>query len=164
MPIPSPHADVEIPDTALSPFVFARTAERGDKPALVDVPTGRALSFGELERQARRLAAGLMARGFGKGDTLAVFMPNLPEYAVAFHGTVLTGGTVTTINPVYNAEEVAFQLQDAGARFLVTIPQALEAARSAAQRSGIEEVFVVGEADGIASLSALMEDEPLDED
>jgi acyl-CoA synthetase (AMP-forming)/AMP-acid ligase II len=162
MPISSPHADVEIPDVPLTSFVFADAAARGDKPAIVDIPTGRTVTYGELEDGVRRAAGGLAARGFGKGDTLAVFMPNTPEYAIAFHATILTGGTVTTVNPVYNAEEVAFQLKDAGARFLVTIPQVLDVAREAAGRVGLEEIFVAGEADGISTLASLMEGDPLE--
>ena len=47
--------------------------------------------------------------------------PNVPEYAVAFHGTVSAGGAVTSVNPTYGAEETAFQLDDAGAQLLVTV-------------------------------------------
>ena len=47
--------------------------------------------------------------------------PNLPEYAVVFHGVAVAGGAVTTINPTYGAEEVRHQLQDAGATMLFTI-------------------------------------------
>jgi acyl-CoA synthetase (AMP-forming)/AMP-acid ligase II len=162
MPISSPHADVEIPDVALSTFLFADVDARSDKPAVVDLPTGRTVTYGELRDQVWRMAGGLSARGFGKGDTLAVFMPNAPEYAVAFHGTILTGGTVTTINPVYNAEEVAFQLEDAAARFLVTIPQALDIAREAASRVGLEEIFVAGEAEGISTLASLLDSDPFE--
>jgi len=164
MPIASPHADVEIPAVPVTSFVFAGAAGRAEKTALVDVPTGRSATYGELHEQVRRMAGGLAARGFGKGDTLAVFMPNTIEYAVAFHGTILTGGTVTTVNPVYNAEEVAFQLRDAGARFLVTVPQALDVAREAAGRVGLEEIFVAGEAEGISTLASLLESDPFEDE
>ena len=162
MPIASPHADVEIPDAQITSFVFANADKRGDKPALIDIPTGRSVTYAELYDQVRRFAGGLAARGFGKGDTLAVFMPNTIEYAIAFHGTILTGGTVTTVNPVYNAEEVAFQLKDAGARFLVTIPQALDVAREAAGRVGLEEIWVAGEAEGITTMASIMESDPIE--
>ena len=162
MPIASPHADVEIPDAHLTAFVFAQAGQRADKPALIDIPTGRTVTYGDLHEQVRRFAGGLAERGFGRGDTLAVFMPNTVEYAIAFHGTILAGGTVTTVNPVYNAEEVAFQLKDAGARFLVTIPQALDVAREAAGRVGLEEIFVAGEAEGITTMASIMESDPID--
>jgi acyl-CoA synthetase (AMP-forming)/AMP-acid ligase II len=153
MPVTSPLPTVEIPDTALAPYVLEHARELGDKPALVDGPTGRALSFAELDDQVRRVAGALAAKGFGKGDKLALLSPNVPEYGVTFLATTMTGGTVTTINPVYNTEEIEYQLKDAGARFLVTIPQALEQAEKAAESTGVEEIFVIGE-DSFAQLVA----------
>jgi len=144
--IRSPFPDVEIPDVALTPFVFARAEELGDKPALVDGPSGRTLSHAGLLAAIRRFAGGLQERGFAKGDCVALFMPNLPEYAVAFHGTAWAGGMVTTINPVYGVEEVEFQLRDSAARFVVTVEQSLHTAQAAAAKvDGVEHVFVVGE-------------------
>ncbi|HEX2085148.1 MAG TPA: AMP-binding protein, partial [Solirubrobacteraceae bacterium] len=163
MPIRSPHPDVSIPDTALTPFVLGRAQELGDKPALVDGPSGRTLTYAQLDGAVRTFAGGLQARGFAKGDTLAIFLPNVPEYAVAFHGTAFAGGVVTTINPVYNVDEICHQLSDAGAKFLVTYPQALENATKAAERSGVEEVFVLGEGEGATPVTELLGGEPLAE-
>ena len=83
--------------------------------------------------------------------------PNLPDYAVVFHGVAFAGATVTTINPTYTAPEVAHQLADSGARLLVTIPAFLETARAAAPGM---EIVVIGEAEGATPLAALM-GEPL---
>ena len=141
----SPHADVEIPDVPLTPHVLARAGELGDKPALVDGPSGRTLTYAQLEEQIRRFAGGLKELGFGKGDVLALYSPNLPEYAVVWHGTALAGGITTTVNPVYNTEELKHQLEDSGARFLVTIEPAAERAREAAEGTKVEQVFIIGE-------------------
>ena len=164
MPIKSPHADVEIPDVPLSPYVLGRASELGDKPALVDVPTGRALSFAQVDDLARRAAGGLRSRGLGKGETVAVFLPNLPEYAIAFHGTTLAGGTVTTINPVYNAEEIEYQLKDAGAKFAITYPDALDRVREAAEGTGVQEIFVLGEGEGATPVTELLGGDPVGDD
>jgi acyl-CoA synthetase (AMP-forming)/AMP-acid ligase II len=153
-----PYDDVEIPDTDVTSFVLERAGELGDKPALVDGPSGRTLTYAELERGIRALAAGLAGRGFGKGDVLGVYMPNLPEYAIAFHGAASAGGMCMTVNPLYTADELAHQLSDSGARFLLTVPPFLEVAREAAERAGTEEVFVVGEADGATPLTDLLGD------
>jgi acyl-CoA synthetase (AMP-forming)/AMP-acid ligase II len=153
-----PEPDVEIPDLDLTSFVLEHAGERRDKPALVDGPTGRTLTYGDLIENVRALAAGLASRGFDKGDVLAVYMPNLPEYAVALHGVASAGGKCTTMNPLYTAGELAHQLEDSGARFLVTVPPMLEAAREAAQSAGIEEVFVVGQADGARPFTELLGD------
>ncbi len=162
MPIRSPHPDVTIPETALTPFVLERAQQLGDKPALVDAPSGRTLTYAQLDGAVRAFAGGLQARGFQKGDTLAIFLPNVPEYAVAFHGAAFAGGVVTTINPVYNVDEIEHQLNDAGAKFLITYPQAIENAVKAADRTGVEEVFVLGEAEGATPVTELL-GEPLAE-
>ena len=141
-----PVADVEVPEIALTPFVLQRALELGDRPALIDGFTGEELTFAQVYDQVHRLAGGLQARGFEKGDVLAIFAPNMPAYAVAFHGTTLAGGTVTTINPVYNTTELEHQLADADAKCLITVPDAVERAREAAGTCGIEDsVVVIGE-------------------
>jgi acyl-CoA synthetase (AMP-forming)/AMP-acid ligase II len=94
-----------------------------------------------------------------KGDVLAICSHNLPEYAVAFNGVASVGGINTTINPLYTADEMSFQLNDAGAKFLITVPEFLQKAQMAASQSGIEEIFVFGEAEGTTSFARLMESE-----
>jgi acyl-CoA synthetase (AMP-forming)/AMP-acid ligase II len=152
----SPYPDVQIPDVALHEAVLATAAERGDQPALIDGPTGRTITYGQLAGGVRRAAAGLAARGFSRGDAFAIYLPNVPEYAVAFYAVSTAGGVSTTINPLYTADELANQLNDSRARFLLTAPPLLERARAAAERSGVEEIFVLGEAEGATPFAALL--------
>lgn len=160
----SAYPDVEIPEIGVAQFVLEGAAARGDKPALIDGPTGRTITFRELYGGVRRVAAGLASRGFSKGDVMAIYSPNIPEYAVAFHGIALAGGIATTVNPLYTVDELTFQLKDSGARFIVTIPMFLENALEAAGRTGVEEVFVFGEGEGATPFTELLEagDEPPD--
>src|SRR3954467_11548763 len=81
--IRTPWPDVEVPDVSLPAYVFARAAERGDKPALIDGPSGRGVTYAELARQVRQAAAGLAARSFKRGDVLGLYSPNAPEFALA---------------------------------------------------------------------------------
>ena len=152
----SPYDDVEIPDKSLSAFVLEHAAERGDKPALIDGPTGRTITYAQLAGGVKKLAAGLAERGFGKGDVFAIFSPNVPEYALAFHGIASAGGIATTINPLYTVEELTFQLEHSKAKYLLTIPQFLDRAREAADKTEVEEVFVLGEAEGATPFAALL--------
>ena len=152
----SPFPDVEIPVRPLHEHVFQHADRWPDKAALIDGPTGRTLTYAELRAAVRAVAAGLAARGFRKGDTFAIYSPNFPEYAVAFFGVSTAGGIVTTMNPLYTAEEVHRQLVDSGARFLLTFPPALDAARSAAEGTAVEEVFMFGEGDGATPFASLL--------
>ena len=76
----SPFPDVSIPDVPLTSFVLEHAAAHSDKPALVEATTGRTITHGDLADAVRRAAAGLARRGFGRGDVLSVYCPNLPEY------------------------------------------------------------------------------------
>src|SRR5947209_3046794 len=153
----SPYPDVRVPDVALHRFVLAGAVERADQPALIDGPSGRALTYGQLAAGVERLAAGLTARGFRRGDVLALFMPNLPEFALAFHGTLAAGGVVTTVNSLATVQDAEYQLRNAGARFLVTVAPFLDRAAPAAAQVGIEQLFVVGEARGVTPFGALFD-------
>jgi acyl-CoA synthetase (AMP-forming)/AMP-acid ligase II len=88
--------------------------------------------------------------------TCAHYAPNLPEYAVAFHAVASVGGVNTTANPSLTADELAAQLNDCHARVLVTVPELLDKASAAAERSGVEEIFVHGETDGATSFRSLL--------
>jgi acyl-CoA synthetase (AMP-forming)/AMP-acid ligase II len=155
--IRSPFPDVEIPDLPLTDFVLARAGEFGDRPALIEASTGRTITYAQMAGSVRAVAAGLSERGFGKGGVFAHFAPNLPEYAVAFHGVASAGGVNTTANPLLTAEEFRVQLRDSGARLLVTLPELLEKARAAAEGSDVKEIFVYGEAEGATPFASLLQ-------
>jgi acyl-CoA synthetase (AMP-forming)/AMP-acid ligase II len=153
----SPYPDATIPEVPLTPFTLQKAATLGDKPALIDGPTGRTITYQQLAGATRLIGASLIQRGFNKGDVFAIYSPNLPEYALAFHAVSLVGGVNTTINPLYTADELAQQLKDSKAKFLLTIPQFVDKAFQAAEQSGIQEVFVFGEAEGATPFASLLQ-------
>lgn len=82
---------------------------------------GKAISFAEVGKAARAFTAWLQARGFKKGDRIALMMPNILANPAAIFGTLLGGYTVVNVNPLYTARELTHQLNDSGARVLVVI-------------------------------------------
>jgi acyl-CoA synthetase (AMP-forming)/AMP-acid ligase II len=153
----SPYSDVTIPEIPLTEAVLRHAEELSDKPALIEGTTNRVLTYGELSHAVRRVAAGLAERGFSKSDVLAIFSPNLPEYAVAFHAVAILGGIVMTINPLYTADELSYQLEDAHAKYLLTVPQLIDRAIEATENSKVKEIFVFGEAQGATSFASLLQ-------
>ncbi|MET7420167.1 AMP-binding protein [Dactylosporangium sp. NPDC005555] len=121
---------------AVHHLVLQHAARLGDKAALLDAATGATITYRELADGVGRVAAGLAARGFGRGDVLAVSSPNLPAYALAAYGAMAAGGTVTGADPALTGAELATQLADAGARLLVTAPPLLARARDAFAAAG----------------------------
>ncbi|MDP9257663.1 MAG: AMP-binding protein [Actinomycetota bacterium] len=156
MAIRSPHPDVDVPVVSLTDYVLGGAAARGERPAIVDGISGAVLTYAQLADHVDRCAAGLAARGLAPGEVVGIFAPNVPEYAVAFHGVARAGGTNTTVNALYTAEEAAFQLGLARARFLVTVPQLAARALEAAQAAGVEEVFSIGDAPGTSPFGDLL--------
>src|SRR6476469_2911717 len=151
MIIKGPYPDVVVPETALTPFCMHRAEELAGKPALIDGPTGRKVSYKQLAEAISIAAYNLAQRGFKKGDVFGILSPNCPEYAIAFHAVATLGGIVTLINPLYTRHEIVHQRKDSGARFLVTLPSCAEKASEAVADAGVEELFVFGSAPGATS-------------
>lgn len=128
----SPYPDVALTDLSITEQVFQNLETRPDDVVLTDGPSGRTLTGGELMAQVQAMAGGLAQAGYGAGKTVAIMAPNMPEYCVVFHAVVWGGGTITTLNPTYTANEVAHQMADSGADVLITIPDFLETAQGGA--------------------------------
>ncbi|MEU5766748.1 4-coumarate--CoA ligase family protein [Streptomyces asoensis] len=149
----SEFADVPPLDLPIHDAVLGRAAEFGELPALVDGTDGTTLTYDQVDRFHRRVAAALAEAGVRKGDVLALHSPNTVAFPLAFYAATRAGATVTTVHPLATAEEFAKQLGDCGARWIVTVSPLLQAARRAAEiAGGVEEIFVCDTAAGHRSL------------
>jgi 4-coumarate--CoA ligase len=151
----SDQPSIHIPNVSVTEHVLRHADRLKQKAAFIEGTSGRVVTYGEFAEQVHALAGGLAAKGFGPGTTWALMAPNVPEYAVVFHGLALAGVTVTTLNPTYGAEEIAFQLKDANASALVTVAAFLDTANDAAKKSGDLPVYLIGPGDAL-SVSTLM--------
>ncbi|MFB0618639.1 4-coumarate--CoA ligase family protein [Streptomyces sp. AGS-58] len=153
----SEYADVPPVDLPIHDAVLGRAAAHGDLPALVDGIDGTTLTYGQVDRLHRRLAAGLAEAGVRKGDVLALHSPNTIAFPTAFYAATRAGATVTTAHPLATAEEFAGQLGDSAARWIVTVSPLLETARRAAGLAGgVREILVCDSAPGHRSLTDLL--------
>ncbi|MEV6407294.1 4-coumarate--CoA ligase family protein [Streptomyces bobili] len=149
----SEYADVPPVDLPIHDAVLGHAAEFGDLPALVDGTDGTTLTYEQVDRFHRRIAAALAEAGVRKGDVLALHSPNTVAFPTAFYAATRAGATVTTVHPLATAEEFAKQLGDSAARWIVTVSPLLETARRAAELAGgVEEIFVCDSASGHRSL------------
>jgi len=89
----------------------------------------------------------------------ALYLPNVPEYPIFFFGIIALGGVATTLNPTFTEKEIAYQLKDSGAKYIVTVPAIADKAKQAAAEVGINQVFVIGEAEGCEPLTSLLSDD-----
>ncbi len=82
---------------------------------------GKDLSYKELDEYSRALAAFLQSRGLVKGDRVAVMMPNILHYPIAFTAILRAGFVVVNVNPLYTPRELEHQLKDSGAKALIVL-------------------------------------------
>ena len=121
--------------------------------------SGGSLTFNEIKDLTRRFSSALARRGFQKGDVMAIYLPNVIEYPIIFHGVAWLGGVSTTVNPQYSPQDLARQLTTSRASYLVTMPSLAVQAFSAGALKGIRSVFVIGEAQGCESITSLLSDD-----
>jgi acyl-CoA synthetase (AMP-forming)/AMP-acid ligase II len=154
----SPLPEVEIPDVTITAHVLRKVADVPDRVAIRDFAGMSSYTFAELSAAIHSLAGGLAARGVAPGRVVGLMAPNVPEYAVIFHGVAVAGAAVTTINPTYGAEEVRHQLQDAGASMLFVVPMFLEVARAAIEGTDVTEIIVMAPSSDAAKGATSMAD------
>ena len=133
--------------------LLKRTAERlPDKTAFIGGDESL-YTFGQIWDAAQRTARMLQYdAGVKKGETTAILAPNCPEYAVALHGSLLTGAKVTTLNPLYKEREVQHQLEDADA--VVVFVSKLFAPVLAAVRDDLPKLRKIYEIEDIWELAS----------
>jgi long-chain acyl-CoA synthetase len=101
------------------------------------------LSYGELDRAARGVATSLRMRGISPGDKVALLVPNVPEFTIAYFGILYAGATVVPINVLAAAPEVTFFLEDSGASLLIAHPLFQEPAERGAAPLGVPVVLAI---------------------
>jgi acyl-CoA synthetase (AMP-forming)/AMP-acid ligase II len=103
----------------LTGLLASLVEQRADRAALVDPDSGWTTTFGELDERARRAATGLAALGIGRGDRIALWLPNLPEWLVVQFAAARIGAAVVAVNTRFRAQELADILRVSGASLLV---------------------------------------------
>ncbi|MEV0905705.1 4-coumarate--CoA ligase family protein [Streptomyces hokutonensis] len=153
----SEYADVPAVELPIHDAVLAGAAEFADEPALIDGTDGTTLTYAQVDRFHRSIAAGLAEAGVRKGDVLALHSPNTVAFPLAFYAATRAGASVTTVHPLATPEEFAKQLRDSAARWIVTVSPLLESARRAAELAGgVKEIFVCDSAPGHRSLADML--------
>ncbi len=155
--IEPPHGQLNLCDQIMQNF-----SNFGPKIAVVNGITGREYSFNELSESIARLSSAFNRLGLQRGEVVALCAPNCPEYGVVFLATLASGGTVSTINPTYTADEIAYQFKNSGSRVVVTVPAILPTVREAAEKAGVQEIVVLDDAHqrevGLLSYTDLIKD------
>ena len=109
---------------------------------------GCALRFADVEEKSRRFGAWLQkVAGLGKGDRVALMMPNILQYPIAIIGAHRAGCTVVNVNPLYTARELEHQLRDAGATVIVIFENAAATLQQVLAQSPVRHIVLTGVGD-----------------
>jgi long-chain acyl-CoA synthetase len=122
-------------------------SEYPERPAILYRDT--VVTYGMLGRMVQGFAGALGTRGIGKGDRVAILLPNVPPFPISYYGAAAIGAVALPVNPLLKAPELEYIWGDADAKLVVTIPQLLEGARKAAKVVGIEHIVCVGDRDAV---------------
>ncbi len=138
--------------TNLSSVLDKAVADHAERPAVrMD---DLVVSYGELRDAALRMASLLSSLGVAPGDRVAVMLPNVPAFPIAFYGALAAGAVVVPMNPLLKSREVAFYLKDSGAKVLFAWKTVIDEASAGAAEAGTP-VVEVGEPDLAGQLAGL---------
>ena len=115
-------------------------------------------TFAQVQDTADRIAHFLTSRGIQKGDRVAIFLPNLPHYPAIFFGILKAGAVCVTCNPLYAANELNYQLKDAGAKvvFCMDHPRFYPTTVEAIEGTEVETVVLCGVKSYLPPIKALI--------
>jgi long-chain acyl-CoA synthetase len=121
--------------------LLTESAERTPESAAIRLGDVE-LSYGKLDDLSARLATLLREKGVAPGDRVGVMLPNVPEFPVAYYGVLRAGGVVVPMNVLLKRREIAFYLEDSGAKLLLAWHGFAEEARDGAADAGLELIEV----------------------
>ncbi|MGC2081804.1 MAG: AMP-binding protein [Bradyrhizobium sp.] len=139
-----PHGEV-----ALTEYLRAWAGRQPEKPAVIFY--GHVTTYADLDSQSDRFAALLIEKGVRKGDRVAVFMPNCPQFHIVFFGILKLGAIHVPVSPLSRAFELAYELNDTGAEVIVALDQLAPVVDQVRGETRLRQIIVTSLADVIPS-------------
>lgn len=138
---PGVPADIAVPTKPLTALLDQSVQRYGPRVALDFM--GATTTYGELGRQVARAAEALRRLGVTAGDRVGLALPNCPQHVVAFYAVLRLRAIVVEHNPLYTQDELARQLADHGARFVICWEKLAETIRATAADTGVRTIIAV---------------------
>jgi long-chain acyl-CoA synthetase len=139
-----PHSLAPFPERPVWSLLEESAEKYPDSPAVAFpvAPMARRLTYRQLKEEAERFAGAMAAMGVGKGDRVALLLPNCPQFVVAWFGLQRLGAIPVGNNPLYTQRELAHQLEDAGVEILVVLDLLYPLAGAVRDTVGLKTVIV----------------------
>jgi long-chain acyl-CoA synthetase len=146
-----PHT-LQYPNMGLHEVLHATAKDAPEKVAVIYAE--KQLTYKKLDTLAGQFAAALHSLGVGKGDRVAIYLPNIPQFMIAYFGVLKAGAAVTAISPMHREREVEHQLADSEAETIVSLDSALPVAEAVWQKTKLKRAVVTGLEDYANNTSA----------
>ena len=148
-----PHT-LEYPQKILSVLLQEVAEKHGEKPAIFFF--GRILTFDQLNCLIDRFAAILHHLGIGKGDRVAIVLPNLPQYPIVHYAIMRLGAVIVPVNPLYVERELKYQLNDSGAKAAIVLNLVYPRLKAIRAETSLENIIVTSVKDYLPPLLKLL--------
>ncbi len=146
--------DIKVPEKNIVEVLDENVKKWGDKVALFFY--GRKFKHKEIREASLKFATALHNLGIRKGDVVALYLPNTPQFVIAYHGILRLGATVTTVSPLYTPREIAYQLRDSKAKAIVCLDLHYEKVEKALEEAKVDHVIITSISDYLPSSGGLM--------
>ncbi len=117
---------------------------------------GATISYKEMDELTDALAGALADLGVKKGDRVGIFMPNTPQFVIAYYGVLKAGGVVVASNPLYTAGEIAHQANDAGIEVMLVMSNFYQTVKEAQKNTKVKTVIVTNLKETLPALTRLL--------
>ncbi len=138
-------AHITVPDYPLTWLLDSTASRYPNHTAFIYY--GTKLPYAQFACYADRFASELQRLGVKKGDRVAMALPNIPQFPIAFYGALWAGAIVVPTNPLYTEREMQYQLADSGARVMVMLDTFYPVVRAIRKQTALEHVIVTSPAD-----------------
>ncbi|MCC6191601.1 MAG: long-chain fatty acid--CoA ligase [Anaerolineales bacterium] len=128
------------PNKPLYALLEESAAKFPDRPCTVF--KGRVLTYKEVNDQCDRMAAALAAQGVKPGARVGIFMPNTPQFVIAYFGILKAGGVVVATNPLYSPREIVHQLKDSGVELMLVMSNFYQRVKEVQAQTQLKKLIV----------------------
>ncbi len=138
--------DKEVPQTLEYPqvplYYFLETSAEKYPNRPCTIFKGAKISYQEMVNLTDRLAAGLASLGIKKGDRVGLFIPNTPQFVMAYFAVLKIGGIVVSTNPLYSAKEIEYQAKDSGMEVMIVMSNFYNRVKEVQSKTKIRQLIV----------------------
>jgi long-chain acyl-CoA synthetase len=148
-----PHT-IEYPRAPIFHFLEEAARKYADRPCTIF--KGAVISYKEMNALTDHMAAALVELGVKKGDRVGIFMPNTPQFVIAYFGILKAGGVVVAVNPTYPVDEILTPVNDANIEVMFTLSRFYGKLKTVREKSKLKRIIVTNIKETLPPITRLL--------